>query len=72
MDEIRDDEEQKSLYEESIQGKLDGLAQHHRKFHDDRLFSILIGCLAFYAGKDSATSRRWEKLDSAGNVVTAR
>lgn len=54
VDEIRNNEEERQIYEESILRKLDGLAEHHRKFRDDRLCSILIGCLAFYANERRA------------------
>jgi hypothetical protein len=52
--EIRYDEQQRQLYEESVLRKVDGLAEHHRKFGDDRFCSIFIGCLAFYANEKRA------------------
>ena len=58
---IRDDEQERQIYEQSVLRKVDGLAEHHRRFHDDRLCSILIGCLAFYANERRANIS-WPKF----------
>lgn len=59
MHEIRNDEEERNLYEDSILRKLDGLAEHQRKFGNDSFCSIFIGCAAFY-GNERRANVSWQ------------
>jgi hypothetical protein len=54
VNEIRHDEQERTLYGNSVLRKLDGLAEYQRRFPDDRHCSMFIGCLAFYANEKRA------------------
>jgi|GEM_PF-6065275 len=63
-DQIRNDEQERMLYGESIVRKLDALAEHHRKFVDEPYCSRYIGALAFYANEKRANVP-WEVFRDA-------